>query len=331
MEHDLDLRLPHPRGRLDGRAGARLHAGQRHRLRPGGGRRRARGRLVRTPALVLLQRPQRCLPGDREVPGGAHAVGADHARPVRRDRCAQPDAAVPCADRRLHADRAAAREQHRPGRAAGLLGGVRRRPEPAHERVRRGARPAHRAERDDRASHAADPGDGGRVHRHRRSVRRLVLRRGADRRAGGAGDHPDRADRRAGRRRRRGRAGMGAGSDRVGRLCLPRAGAGGGRGAGRRQPMDGGRRGPDRAARARPGVRAPPVRRDRRPACPPRRLRGRGGAGSGGRDGGRRRQPAAADARCSRGIRDRRRGVRRIRERVGARTMRSARARNLEA
>ena len=92
LEHDLDLRLPHPRGRLDGRAGARLHAGQRHRLRPGGGRRRPRGRLVRAPALVLLQRPQRRLPGDREVPGGPYAVGArscatGSARPMRAARC----------------------------------------------------------------------------------------------------------------------------------------------------------------------------------------------------------------------------------------------------
>ena len=36
LEHDLDLGLPHPRGRLDGGRGARLHARRRHRLRPGG-------------------------------------------------------------------------------------------------------------------------------------------------------------------------------------------------------------------------------------------------------------------------------------------------------
>ena len=55
----------------------------------------------------------------------------------------------------------------------------------------------------------------------------------------------------------------------------------------------------------------------RRPAGPPRRRRGRGGAGSGGRDGGRRRQPVAADARRSRGVRDGRRGVRRIANALG--------------
>ena len=33
VEHDLHLGLPHPRGRVDRRAGARLHAGQRHGVR----------------------------------------------------------------------------------------------------------------------------------------------------------------------------------------------------------------------------------------------------------------------------------------------------------
>ena len=41
LEHDLDLRLPHPRSGLDRRPGARVHAGQRHRLLRGGDRGRA--------------------------------------------------------------------------------------------------------------------------------------------------------------------------------------------------------------------------------------------------------------------------------------------------
>ncbi len=41
VEHDLDQRLPHARGRCDGRAGDRVHARERHRLRAGGDRRRA--------------------------------------------------------------------------------------------------------------------------------------------------------------------------------------------------------------------------------------------------------------------------------------------------
>ncbi len=46
VEHDFDLRLPHARGRLDRGAGSRVHAGQRHRLRAGGHRRRARRRQI---------------------------------------------------------------------------------------------------------------------------------------------------------------------------------------------------------------------------------------------------------------------------------------------
>ena len=46
LEHDLDLRLPHPRGRLDGRPGARVHARERDRLLRGGGRRRASRRTT---------------------------------------------------------------------------------------------------------------------------------------------------------------------------------------------------------------------------------------------------------------------------------------------
>ena len=87
----------------------------------------------------------------------------DHARPLRRDATSgQPDAALPRPDRRLDADRPAGREQHRAGGGAGVLGGLRRRPEPAHQRLRRGAGAAHRAQRHDRAAHAADPGHRGR-------------------------------------------------------------------------------------------------------------------------------------------------------------------------
>ena len=76
LEHDLDLRLPHPRGRLDGGPGARVHARERDRLLRGGDRGRALTRRVRRAAVVLLQRAQRLLPGGREVPGGAAALGA---------------------------------------------------------------------------------------------------------------------------------------------------------------------------------------------------------------------------------------------------------------
>ncbi len=144
------------------------------------------GRRVRGAAVVLLQRPQRRVPGDREVPRRPPAVGAHHARPLRGAGSAQPGAALPRPDRRLHADRPAARGERRAGRAAGLLGRRRRLPVAAHERLRRGARPAHRALRHARAAHPAGARVRGRHHRHRRSVRRLVLHRAPDRRAGAA-------------------------------------------------------------------------------------------------------------------------------------------------
>ena len=188
VEHDLDLRLPHPRGRLDGGAGARLHARERDRLRGGGGRRGPLPRRVRRAPLLLLQRAQPLLPGGGEVPRRAPAVGDDHARPLRRDEPEGARPPLPRADRRLDADRAAAREQHRPRRHPGALRGRRRRAEPAHERLRRGARAPDRALGQDRPAHAADPRRRGRSDRHRRPARRLLLHRSTHGRARGARD-----------------------------------------------------------------------------------------------------------------------------------------------
>ena len=78
------------------------------------------------------------------------------ARPVRRHQSARAAAALPHADRGQHADRAAARQQHRPRRAAGAGGGARRHAVAALQRPGRGARAADRGERDHRAAHAAD-------------------------------------------------------------------------------------------------------------------------------------------------------------------------------
>ena len=145
VEHDLDLRLPHPRGGLDGGPGARLHARERDRLRAGGRRRRALAGRVRRAALLLLQRAQPLLPGGGEVPCGPAAVGRDHARPFRRDEPEGAGAALPRPDRRLDADRAAAGEQHRPRRDPSALRGRRRRTVDPHERVRRGSRAYRRS------------------------------------------------------------------------------------------------------------------------------------------------------------------------------------------
>ena len=72
---DLDLRLPHPRGRIDGRAGARVHARGRLRLHRQRARARPRRRRVRSAPVVLLQRPSGLLRGDREVPRGQADLG----------------------------------------------------------------------------------------------------------------------------------------------------------------------------------------------------------------------------------------------------------------
>ena len=80
----LDQRLPHPRGRIDGGAGSGVHARERHRLRRGRRSTPASTSTLRRAAVVLLQRAQRLPRGGREVPRGAPAVGAHHARPLRR-------------------------------------------------------------------------------------------------------------------------------------------------------------------------------------------------------------------------------------------------------
>ena len=85
VEHDLDLGVPHPRGGVDRPAGARLHAARRGRVRSVRDRGRpSRGR-IRAPALLLLQRTQRFLRGDREVPGRPAHLGEDDARAIRRE------------------------------------------------------------------------------------------------------------------------------------------------------------------------------------------------------------------------------------------------------
>ena len=99
-------------------------------------------RRVRRAALLLLQRAQRLLRRGGEVPRGAAALGADHGRALRRDEPEGACAALPRADRRLDAHRAAAGQQHRARRDPGVRGGVRRHAVAAHERLRRGARAA---------------------------------------------------------------------------------------------------------------------------------------------------------------------------------------------
>ncbi len=140
----------------------------------------------------------------------------------------EPEAALPHPDRGLLPHGPAGREQRRQDHRAGPLGRARRDPEPAHQRLRRGARPPDRAKREDCLKDAADPGERGRPHRHRRPAGRLLLRRVAHRRrrGGGVGIHPP--------HRRNGRVGEGhrgalyAARDRGRSLPLPARGREGG-------------------------------------------------------------------------------------------------------
>ena len=204
---DLDLRVPHPRSRLDGRAGARVHRRQRVRVRRGRARGRARHRRVRAAPLLLLQRARRLLRGDREVPRRPPHLGPLAARALRREAGTVDAAAVPHPDRGRVAHRAAARGQPRAHRDRGARGRARRHPEPAHQLVRRGARAPDREGGPPRDPHAA----GDRVrdphHERRRPARRLLVRRGAHRRDGAPG-RGDLRPRRGARRRvdARGRA-----------------------------------------------------------------------------------------------------------------------------
>ena len=94
------------------------------------------------------------------------------------------EAAVPHADGRRVAHRAAAVQQRRAHRAAGAVGRAGRHQLAAHQFARRGARAADGRGRDAGAAHAAGDRARERRHQHGRSARRLVLRRAADARHG---------------------------------------------------------------------------------------------------------------------------------------------------
>ena len=125
------------------------------RVRPGGAGGRPGRRRLRAAAVVLLRRPHHPARGDREVPRGPADLGPHHARRVRRQGPQVPDAALPHPDGRRAADRAAARGQPGPGRAAGPRRGPRWHPVAAHQLLRRGDRPADREGRPAGAAHPA--------------------------------------------------------------------------------------------------------------------------------------------------------------------------------
>jgi hypothetical protein len=100
--------------------------------------RRARPGAIRAAPVLLLRRAQPAVRGGGEVPGCPAAVGAAHARAVWRVRRGVPPA-LPHADRRRHADGAAAAEQRGPRDGPGPGRRAGRHPVAAHQRVRRGA------------------------------------------------------------------------------------------------------------------------------------------------------------------------------------------------
>ena len=179
--------LPHPRGRLDRRAGARVHARRRVRLRRARAVARPRRRRLRARAVLLLRRARRLLRGDREVPRGPPHLGPVDARRLRREDREGAVAALPHPDRRGLADGPAAVQQRRAyrGRGAGRRAGWHQLT--AHERARRDARASDRAGRRDRAAHAAGADGGDRRRQRRRPAGWLVVRRGADRQDRGRG------------------------------------------------------------------------------------------------------------------------------------------------
>ena len=190
VELDLHLGLPHPRGGVDRRPGAGIHPGQRFRLRRVGPAARPAGGRLRPPTQLLLQRPPRLLRGDRQVPRRPADLGPlDHGA-VRRQEPQVDDHAVPHPNRRRVPQRPAARDQHRPHRHRSTGRRARRYPEPAHQLLRRGDGAPDREGGPHRLAHTAGDRVRDRGHQRRRPARRVLVRRGADRRdrAAGRGD-----------------------------------------------------------------------------------------------------------------------------------------------
>ena len=99
VQHHFDQRIPHPRGRLDRAAGTGFHALRRRRVRGMGAAARPRRGRLRPAAQLLLQRPQRFLRRDRQVPRRAQDLVPGDERPFQREEPAQLAAALPHSDR----------------------------------------------------------------------------------------------------------------------------------------------------------------------------------------------------------------------------------------
>ena len=253
LEHDLDLGLPHPGGRLDGRPGAGLHARQRHRLR----RRRRSDAGLEVDAFA------------RRLSFFFNAHN-DFFQEVAKFRAARMLWAELMRDRfgagderslmlRFHAQTGgstltAQQPENNIVRVAiqafaAVCGGGQSLHTNGFDEAL--ALPTERSATIALRTQQILATEAG-WHDHRRSAGRQLLHRGADRRAGRPGARADRRDRPDGRRRGGRRAGLGAGPDRAGRLRAPPPRAVGRGGDRRRQPLHRGQRRADRAAHDRP-------------------------------------------------------------------------------
>ena len=180
VQLDLDLRLPHAGGRGDGRPRARLHARRRRRVHPRRPRRRADDRRLRPAPVVLLGDRDELLHGGGEDARRPPAVG-EARQAVRAGERQVAVAAHALPDVGLVADRPGRVQQRRAHVRRGDGGDPGPHPVAAHQRPRRGARPADRLLGPHRPQHPAVPAAGvGHVPGHR-PVGRQLLRRAADR------------------------------------------------------------------------------------------------------------------------------------------------------
>ena len=90
VQFDLHLRLSHAGSRGDLRPGTGLHAGGRHRVRPGRARQRPQGGRVRAPPVVLLRHRHEPLHGSGQAARGPPAVGRADAQALRARRTPSP-------------------------------------------------------------------------------------------------------------------------------------------------------------------------------------------------------------------------------------------------
>ena len=201
MAPDLDLGLPHPRGRL---APPRRSSRSRSRTASPTSRPRIAAGLdvddFAPPPELLLQQPHRLLRGDRQVPRRAPDLGPLDARRYG----ATDERSLHC---RFHTQTAgvsltAQQPENNIARVAiqalaAVLGGH---PEPAHRQLRRGARAPDREGRADRPAHPADHRRRDRRRPRGRPARWLGVRRVDDRRDGAPGRGDLRPPARAGRR-----------------------------------------------------------------------------------------------------------------------------------